>query len=158
MSYFVEVSELNANSVDPNQTPQFAASDLGLHCLPISLLWHARHIWVKTKKNIILFKFRKTVKIPFTNFQVSFEKKNVLNENFTHYRQKKANTILNNNTIISSYFPYQNGFSDSKENKNYAHDEADHLYLHSNFNGSNICHCGISTLALLGFVHPPVSP
>ena len=27
-----------ANSVDPDQTPQNAASDLGLHCLPMSLL------------------------------------------------------------------------------------------------------------------------
>ena len=24
-----------------------AASDLGLHCLPLSLLWDARHKWVK---------------------------------------------------------------------------------------------------------------
>ena len=35
----------NANSVDPDQTPQnqpprSAASDLGLHCLPVPLLWH----------------------------------------------------------------------------------------------------------------------
>ena len=29
---------LNANSVDPDQTPQNAASDLGLHYLPMSLL------------------------------------------------------------------------------------------------------------------------
>ena len=29
----------NANSVDP---------DLGLHCLPLSLLWDTRHKWVKT--------------------------------------------------------------------------------------------------------------
>ena len=36
-----------ANSVDPDQTPHSAASDLGLHCLPISLLWDARHKWVK---------------------------------------------------------------------------------------------------------------
>ena len=30
---------LNGNSVDPDQTPQIAASDLGLHCLPKSSLW-----------------------------------------------------------------------------------------------------------------------
>ena len=35
---FVEFSELNANSVDTDQTPDFAASDLGLHCLSMSLL------------------------------------------------------------------------------------------------------------------------
>ena len=28
----------NANSVDPDQTPRSAASDLGLDCLPMSLL------------------------------------------------------------------------------------------------------------------------
>ena len=34
---FCRNSELNANSVDPDQTPRIAASDLGLHCLPMSL-------------------------------------------------------------------------------------------------------------------------
>ena len=29
----------NENSADSDQTPQHAASDLSLHCLPISLLW-----------------------------------------------------------------------------------------------------------------------
>ena len=31
----------------PDQTPRSAASVLGLHCLPISLLWDARLKWVK---------------------------------------------------------------------------------------------------------------
>ena len=34
---FVIILELNANRVDPDQTPHVAASDLGLHCLPMSL-------------------------------------------------------------------------------------------------------------------------
>ena len=38
---------MNANCVDPDQTPRSAASDLGLHCLPISLLWEARYKGVK---------------------------------------------------------------------------------------------------------------
>ena len=38
---------LNANSVDLDQTPRSAASDLGLHCLSMSLLWDAR-LWVKS--------------------------------------------------------------------------------------------------------------
>ena len=38
---------LNANSVDPDQLPCSVASDLGLHCLSISLLWDARLKWVK---------------------------------------------------------------------------------------------------------------
>ena len=38
---------INANSVDPDQTPRFAASDLDLNCLPMSHLWDAKHKWVK---------------------------------------------------------------------------------------------------------------
>ena len=34
--------ELFANSEDPDQTPHSAASDLGLHCLPITLLGVSR--------------------------------------------------------------------------------------------------------------------
>ena len=37
LSYFLEILVFNANSVDPDQTPHNAASDQGLHCLPISL-------------------------------------------------------------------------------------------------------------------------
>ena len=36
-----------ANSEDPDQTPRFAASDLGLHGLPMSQKWDARLIRVK---------------------------------------------------------------------------------------------------------------
>ena len=36
-----------ANSGEPDQTPQNAASDLGLHCLPLSDKKDSRHIWVK---------------------------------------------------------------------------------------------------------------
>ena len=38
--------ELFANSGDPDQTPQNAASDLGLHCLPITSLGVSRQQWV----------------------------------------------------------------------------------------------------------------
>ena len=37
LPWFTEIPVLNANSVDPDQTPRSAASDLGLHCLPMSL-------------------------------------------------------------------------------------------------------------------------
>ena len=37
-----------ANSGDPDQTPHSAASDLGLHCLPITLLGVSRLQWVNT--------------------------------------------------------------------------------------------------------------
>ena len=36
----------NANSVDTDRSPHSAASDLGLHSLPISLFGDSRHRWV----------------------------------------------------------------------------------------------------------------
>ena len=45
--FIIEILVLNANSVDLDQMPRSVASDLGLHYLPISLLWDARHKWVK---------------------------------------------------------------------------------------------------------------
>ena len=42
-------TKLFANSGDPDQTPHSAASDLGLHCLPITLLGVFRLQWVKKK-------------------------------------------------------------------------------------------------------------
>ena len=44
---FIDNHVFNANSVDPDQTPRSAASDLDLHCLQMSLLWSARLKWVK---------------------------------------------------------------------------------------------------------------
>ena len=38
-----------ANSGEPDQTPRFAASDMVLHCLPMSHKKDARFIWVKSK-------------------------------------------------------------------------------------------------------------
>ena len=35
-----------ANSGEPDQTLRSAAYDLGLHCVPVSLLFDARHIRV----------------------------------------------------------------------------------------------------------------
>ena len=45
----VEFAELTANSVDPDQTPRSASSDLGLHCLPVTLLWYTSLKLVKDK-------------------------------------------------------------------------------------------------------------
>ena len=33
---------LLANNVDPDQMPHFVASDLSLHCLPMTLIWVSR--------------------------------------------------------------------------------------------------------------------
>ena len=38
---------MQENSGDPDQTPHSVASDLGLHCLPMSHKKDARHIWIK---------------------------------------------------------------------------------------------------------------
>ena len=40
------MAKVFANSGDPDQTPHSAASDLGLHCLPSTLLWVSRLQWV----------------------------------------------------------------------------------------------------------------
>ena len=45
--WFIEIPVINTNIVDSDQTPRSAASDRGLHCLPMSLFWEARHKWVK---------------------------------------------------------------------------------------------------------------
>ena len=44
------MTKLFGNSGDPDQTPHSAASDLGLHCLPITLLRVSRQQWVKPEK------------------------------------------------------------------------------------------------------------
>ena len=44
------MSVLNANSVDPDQTPQNAASDMGLHYLLMSYLGDTGHIWFNLHK------------------------------------------------------------------------------------------------------------
>ena len=41
------MAKLLANSGDPDQTLHSAASDLGLHCLPVALLWVSQLQWVK---------------------------------------------------------------------------------------------------------------
>ena len=50
---FIEIPVFNANIVDPDQMPHSAASDLGLHCLTMSLLRDARHNWVKYDSYIV---------------------------------------------------------------------------------------------------------
>ena len=51
----IEIPVFNANSVDPDQTPRSAASDLGLYCLSISHLWDARHKMVNVSKKADCF-------------------------------------------------------------------------------------------------------
>ena len=44
---FIEIRIFDVNSVDPDQTPHSAASDLGLHCLPVTFMGVSRLKWVK---------------------------------------------------------------------------------------------------------------
>ena len=46
------MSKLFANSGDPDQTPRSVASDLGLHCLPVTLLRVSRLQWVKDPAHV----------------------------------------------------------------------------------------------------------
>ena len=50
-----KMAKLFANSEDPDQTPRSVASDLGLHCLPITLLRVSRLQWVKGKMQLLPF-------------------------------------------------------------------------------------------------------
>ena len=43
LTIFIEIPEFNTNGVDPDQMSLFAASDLGLHCLPMTHFWDTRH-------------------------------------------------------------------------------------------------------------------
>ena len=47
---FIEIPVFNANSVDPDQTPHSAASDLGIRCWAMPILWDTRHKWVNNIK------------------------------------------------------------------------------------------------------------
>ena len=46
------MAEVFANSEDPDQSPHSAASDLGLHCLPITFFGVFRLQWVKQNNGL----------------------------------------------------------------------------------------------------------
>ena len=48
LSFIIEILVFNANSVDPDQMLQNAASDLGLHCSPMSFFGDAGYKRVKS--------------------------------------------------------------------------------------------------------------
>ena len=47
LRYYRNHFEFYAKGVDPDQMPHYAASDLSLHCWPLSLLWNAQHYGIK---------------------------------------------------------------------------------------------------------------
>ena len=56
-----------ANSGDPDQTPHLVASDLGLHCFPMSHTKDARLLWVNENNQFIsdFIMFSLCLKDPF---------------------------------------------------------------------------------------------
>ena len=78
--------ELFANGGDPDQTPRSVASDLDLHCLPITLLGVSRLQWVKpelkTNPKILYLNschtYSKGLKISFSARQAISEKGSIL--------------------------------------------------------------------------------
>ena len=63
--------KLYANSGDFDQTPRSAASDLGLHCLPVTLLRVSRLQWVKIGDFFLVEKYIFSMSMP-TFFHVMF--------------------------------------------------------------------------------------
>ena len=60
---------LLVSNVDPDQTPHHVASDLGLHCLPMTLLQFSRKEWVKVSFHIVSA-FCAMNKTPFKTVQI----------------------------------------------------------------------------------------
>ena len=56
--------ELFANSGDPDQTPRSSASDLGQHCLPVTLLGVSRLQWVK-----LIYLLRTLIRLLYIHWQ-----------------------------------------------------------------------------------------
>ena len=54
-----------ANNEDPDQMPRSVASDLGLHCLPMSKKWDARRIWVTGETDSVILKPHLTLRVSF---------------------------------------------------------------------------------------------
>ena len=59
-----KMAKLFAKSGDPDQTPHSAASDLGLHCLPVTLLRVSRLQWVKLQ---YFLQEKERIRVEFTH-------------------------------------------------------------------------------------------
>ena len=77
--------------MDPDQMFHSAASDLGLHCLHMSLLWDTRHKWIKV---LIIT----TADIFYFFFCIFREKKAYISEG-----RPVEMLIMNENPIYSKY-------------------------------------------------------
>ena len=101
---------MQANSGDPDQTPQSVASDLGLHYMPMSRKKDSRHIWVKNAIvlliSLALQKFGKyiveiifLVKVHLEHLtELIYKYENTLN------KTRKRETVSYNKTIGAYFF------------------------------------------------------
>ena len=71
---FIEMPVVNSTIVDP------AASDLGLHCLPMPHLWDARHKWVNNN-NLTNGYLRILIDVPHMSYNIG--KRHVLHKKNT---------------------------------------------------------------------------
>ena len=78
----IEIPLLNANSVDPDQTPRSVESDLGLHCLPMSLIWDIWHKWVNSLSKIFL------------------KQRNIKEASVFKFTSPKSSPVLTRNSIL----------------------------------------------------------
>ena len=104
------MAKLFANSGDPDQTPHSAASDLGLHCLPSTLLWVSQLQWVKwnLEQRILKIKHYYEVqgdflRLPHATFFFFFWS---LNFYFviSHYKTPSGIRIISKGSPVLSYF------------------------------------------------------
>ena len=107
---FKEIPVFNANSLDPDQTPRSAASDLDLDCLPMSHLWDARHKWINLTLNghcfnIICWALYCILSLKCGHKKVSLWKRCVLGR----IRPTKVQISLCSSSLISSWFVYSFG-------------------------------------------------
>ena len=97
-----------ANSGDPNQTPRPAASDLDLHCLPVTRLWVSSLQWVNSVYHncswphseifllqVLVFFFKKKKKKKKKNKQTKKQKKKKKKKTTTNQQKKKTKTKKN---------------------------------------------------------------
>ena len=81
--------ELFTNNGDPDQMPRSAASDLGLHCLPITLLGVSRLQWINgISFNPFIPRFLKWT-LPFLNLDMSID----VNKRFSLKSKQEWQTV-----------------------------------------------------------------
>ena len=86
---------LLANNADPDQMPHYVASDLSLHCLPMTLLQVSREEWNKSwnplKREV---KTKMAELLPLKMFHTSYRKNSKNWDTLNYYRDCPTNGIV----------------------------------------------------------------